>query len=183
MLQNKGYGIRKTRCLNDHLRVVELPQNGKAVNRIKVSVVVTMPPTSNNIYVNIPGGRTKTTEARSWQNRAVKTLIRDAKLGFQNGLNPNKRYLLIMVFYFEQIKNKGWDQFYKRGAKKGQRKAETKWKKIDLSNRVKLAEDTMKIATGVDDSATMAHLLIKEWDPKNPRLVMELIELPEVDNG
>lgn len=142
-----------------------------------------MPPTSNNIYINKRGGgRTKTTEARAWQNRAIKTLIRDAKLGLQDGLDPNKRYCMIMVFYFAQIINKGWDQFYKRGAKKGRRRAETNWKKIDLSNRVKLAEDTMKIAVGVDDCATMVHLLVKEWDPENPRLVMELIELPEVIN-
>lgn len=154
------------------------------MKRQKISVVLPMPPTSNNIYANKPGGgRTKTTHARSWQNRAVKSIIRDAKLGFQDGLDPNKRYLLILVFYFDQIINKGWGQFYKKGKKKGQMKVETKWKKIDLSNRIKLAEDTMKIASGVDDCATMALLLLKECDPENPRLVMELIELPEVGDG
>ena len=139
-----------------------------------------MPPTSNNIYFNrAGGGRTKTAEARSWQTRAVKKIMEDSNLGFEKNLDPEKGYLLVMVFFFDRIINKGWTQYFSKGPKKGQRKVDSKWKKIDLTNRVKLAEDTMKDATGVDDSATMATMLIKECDPKNPRLVMELVELPE----
>lgn len=151
--------------------------------RKNITVVLPMPPTSNNIYVNrYSGGRVKTTLARSWQTKAVKSIVREANLGFQDGLDPNKQYLLIMVFYFDKIVNKGWNEFWKQGKKAGHRKSNTKWRKIDLSNRVKLAEDAMKTASGIDDSATMIHLLVKKCDPDNPRLVMQLLELKESDD-
>lgn len=157
----------------------QLNADGKenSVNNKTVKVTLTMPPSSNHIYINKSGGRIKTAEARAWQNKAVREIIEQAKLGFQENLDQNKQYALLMTFYFKQIINKGWGEIYKKGDKKGQRKSQNKWKRVDLSNRVKLAEDAMKIATGVDDSSTMASILIKTCDPQNPRLYMELIEL------
>lgn len=144
----------------------------------KVEGTLTMPPTSNNIYIKRPGGgRMLSSEARTWRTRSVKELTRQANLGFLKALDPNQMYFLVLHFYFERVINKGWNEFYTRGIKKGQRKAETKWKKIDTSNRVKLAEDTVKIVTGVDDCATFFHVLIKDCDPENPRLEITLAEV------
>lgn len=146
----------------------------------KISATLEMPPTSNNIYANRGGGgRVKTTEARSWQNRAVKEIMRQSKLGIQDEFDPTRMYWLDLHFFFEEVVNKGWDEFYARGPKKGQRKAETKWKKIDLGNRLKLLEDTVKIAVGVDDSSTFVLHLTKDCDPTNPRVLVSLYSMPE----
>lgn len=146
----------------------------------KLQVALPMPPTSNHIYINQRGGgRVKTNEARSWQNRAVKEIMRSTGLAMQTGFDPTCRYWLDLCFYFEEVTNKGWSEFYTRGPKKGLRKAETKWKKIDLSNRLKLLEDTLKIAVGVDDSATFVLHLIKECDPERPRVEVSLFSITE----
>ena len=146
----------------------------------KISATLAMPPTSNNIYANRGGGgRVKTTEARSWQNRAIKEIMRQSKLGIQTAFDPTRMYWLDLHFFFEEVINKGWNEFYTRGPKKGQRKADTKWKKIDLGNRLKLLEDTVKSAVGVDDSATFVLHLTKDCDPSNPRVVVELYSMPE----
>lgn len=144
----------------------------------KLRVVLPMPPTSNNIYADKGGGgRVKTTEARSWQIRAVKEIMRQARLGIQDQFDEEKMYWLDLHFFFDQVVNKGWSEFYSRGKKKGQRKAETKWKKIDLGNRLKLLEDTVKNVTGVDDSATFVLHLTKDLDPSNPRVEVRLYEM------
>jgi Holliday junction resolvase RusA-like endonuclease len=148
----------------------------------KVIIAMELPPTSNNIYFNVRGkGRRLTTEARSWKKKAIGRIVREAGLGFQNAFDENARYWLELAFFFESIVNKGWDEFYVRGPKKGQRKAKTKWVKMDISNRVKLVEDAVKAATGVDDSATFVHILAKDVDKKNPRVEITFLQMAEDD--
>jgi Holliday junction resolvase RusA-like endonuclease len=147
--------------------------------RYKISATLPLPPTSNNIYINRrEGGRVKSTEARSWQNRAVKEIVRQSGLTVQDEFDPTRMYWLDLHFYFKEVINKGWNEYYKRGGKKGQRKAENKWKKIDLGNRLKLLEDTVKIAVGVDDSATFVLHLIKDCDSENPRVEVQMFSMP-----
>ncbi|HSG27113.1 MAG TPA: hypothetical protein VLA34_01445, partial [Candidatus Krumholzibacterium sp.] len=109
----------------------------------------------------------------------VKEIMRQSKLGIQSEFDPTRMYWLDLHFFFEEVINKGWNEFYTRGAKKGQRKAENKWKKIDLGNRLKLLEDTVKITVGVDDSATFVLHLTKDCDPTAPRVVVALYSMPE----
>lgn len=139
-----------------------------------------LPPTSNNIYADKSGGgRVKTTEARSWQNRAVKEIMRQSGLGIQDEFDEERMYWLDLHFFFEAVVNKGWYERYKRGPKKGRRKAGSKWKKIDLGNRLKLLEDTIKNSVGVDDSATFVLHLTKDCDPGNPRVEVQLYTMAE----
>ena len=147
-----------------------------------VKVTLEMPPTSNHIYTKAPGGgRMLTRLARSWKKKAVGHMVRDSGLGFQDGLDPNKRYWVEFVFFFEAVENKGWNEFYKKGEKEGQRKAAMRWKKIDLSNRVKLLEDSVQEAVGVDDSATFAQVLQKNVDERDPRVEVSMFQLEEED--
>jgi hypothetical protein len=145
----------------------------------RVSAVLEMPPTSNNIYTTSGKKRIKTTHARSWQNRAVKEIMRQSGLGIQDEFDPNRMYWLDLHFFFDVVINKGWNERWSRGKKKGQRKAETKWKKIDLGNRLKLLEDTVKRAVGVDDCATFVLHLTKDCDPRHPRVRVEMYSMPE----
>ena len=145
----------------------------------KISTTLPMPPTSNNIYTSCGNKRIKTTEARSWQNRAVKEIMRQSGLGIQSAFDPERMYWLDLHFFFQAVINKGWNELYKKGVKSGQRKAENKWKKIDLGNRLKLLEDAVKNAVGVDDCATFVLHLTKDCDPENPRVVVEMYSMPE----
>lgn len=111
-------------------------------------------------------------EARAWKRRATGEIVRQSKMAFRAAgqFDPNKKWLLRMHFFFETVTNKGYFEFYKRGKKEGQRKAKNRWKKMDNTNRIKLAEDAMRDATGIDDSATFVHVLVKDEDRERPRV-------------
>jgi hypothetical protein len=63
----------------------------------------------------------------------------------------NKPYFCPMRFYFEAIENKGW----------AAGKAENRYKRVDASNRIKILEDSLAAAGGVDDSQFMAPFAMK----------------------
>ena len=132
------------------------------MKRYKISATLPLPPTSNNIYVSHGRRRIKTTEARSWQNKAVKEILRQSDLGIQDEFDPDRMYRLDLHFFFAAVVNKGWDE---------------RW--IDLGNRLKLLEDTVKIAVGVDDCATFVLHLVKDCDPTNPRVDVQMFSMPE----
>lgn len=138
---------------------------------MSVEATLPMPPSSNHIYFNIRGGgRALTGEARSWKKAATTAIINQNRLQFAKALSQELKYELVLHFFFEEIENRGWSERFERGAKAGQRKAETRWKRMDLSNRVKLVEDALKDALNVDDSCTFIHTLIKDHDHENPRV-------------
>jgi len=145
----------------------------------KISAVLQMPPTSNNIYTTVRNRRIKTTEARSWQTRAVKEIMRQSGLSIQDEFDQDRMYRLDLHFYFDRVINKGWSERYLKGPKKGQRKAENKWKKIDLGNRLKLLEDTVRNAVGVDDSSTFILHLVKGCDPGKERVSVQMYSIEE----
>lgn len=139
-----------------------------------------LPPSSNNIYfTKRDGGRTMrilTTEARAWKNKAIREIIRQGKLTLQQDFDPEGLYWMCLHFRFEQIINKGWNQFFVRGKNRGKRKAATKWVKMDNDNRVKLVSDALKNATGVDDSANFAHILLKDCGDPSVEVVLWQLE-------
>lgn len=140
---------------------------------IKIVATLDMPPSSNHIYQNLPGGgRTLSREARTWKRRATGEIVRQAKLGFRaaDQFDHNSRWLLRLHFYFETITNKNYFEFYVKGPKKGQRKGQNRWKRMDLSNRIKIVEDSLKDASGIDDSSTFVQILIKDEDSERPRV-------------
>ena len=143
-----------------------------------------LPPSSNNIYfTRREGGRTMrilTTEARSWKTRAVQEIVKQGKLAIQDKFDPFGLYWLVLHFRFEKVINDKWNEFYVRGPKTGQRKGQLKWVRMDNDNRVKLAADAMRNATGVDDSANFAHILLKDCDPEHPGMEILLYELEDI---
>jgi hypothetical protein len=74
---------------------------------------------------------------------------------------PNKPYLIVMRFHFEQIENKGF----------GTGKAESRYKKFDGGNRTKLLEDALKDAGGIDDSQTLTSIWQKECDVREHTII------------
>lgn len=115
-----------------------------------------LPPSANHAYANIRGTnkRVLTTEGKSFKTRTTVYLAQTypKELTF---FKPDKLYILKFVFFFEQLENAGWPK-----------KALSRYKKIDVSNRLKLLEDALKDAAGIDDSQHMGLILVKKQDLK-----------------
>jgi hypothetical protein len=82
-------------------------------------------------------------------------------------------YELTLAVFLEKIENKGWSN----GA------AENRYAKIDVTNRIKLIEDTVADAVGVDDRHNFRLSLEKHCDPDHPGLYVILTEISEKEIG
>jgi Holliday junction resolvase RusA-like endonuclease len=100
-----------------------------------------LPPSANNAYFNVPrGGRALTKDGRAYKLRVVTHLtqhFRKEMLFFKK----NTPYVLFVRFFFADVENKTYPAV-----------AQTRFKKVDGSNRLKLLEDALKDAAGIDDS-------------------------------
>jgi len=146
-------------------------------------VVPFLPPSSNHIYVNrFKGGRILSTAATQFQLRSMRIIQQEGRAALLR-LQQDVPYQLELIFYFEAVENEGWYEKWSRGEKAGKRKALTRFKKMDLSNRIKLLEDVVAKAIGLDDSHTFRLVIEKKHDPKNPRVEVSLTRLPDAQNG
>ncbi len=113
-----------------------------------------LPPTSNHIYVNGRGGRGRflSKEAEAWKNRFSQQVIAPYLVQMQSFGNtvdkdPSAVLELWMTFFFpkEDILNTTFGQKTKAAAK-------TRYKKMDVQNRIKLVTDAVVKALALDDS-------------------------------
>lgn len=112
-----------------------------------------VPPSSNNAYFNHPrAGRVLSTEGKKFKNETKVQLAKDYRKELQY-FKPNEPYLIVFRLTFLSIHNKTW------GAEK--KAAESRYKKLDATNRIKLLEDVLKDVTGVDDSNTLTFIVQK----------------------
>jgi hypothetical protein len=109
--------------------------------------------------------------------------------------NPELIYRFHIICYFESLENPGWFEFwdsdvhYTKDSKeadprtgkpkhlkgelkhrKGERKATTRYKRIDYDNRIKFLQDCVSSLVGIpDDSQIFVGYQEKRQDPTNPR--------------
>jgi hypothetical protein len=125
------------------------------------------PPSSNHIYFNLPGhGRRLTRLAEVWARRYTAWVgqrhlfsIQSLRDHLEHGgvLNITITVLLLE----EDLLNKGWLSM----TKAGKRKAKSRYKRVDVTNRIKLIEDTTADLLGVKDECNFcvtAQKLISE---------------------
>lgn len=60
---------------------------------------------------------------------------------------------------------KGKDLLYNKGFATG--KAESRYKKLDATNRIKLLEDALAEASGIDDQQNFVFTIVKDWSENN----------------
>lgn len=146
-------------------------RKGKAV----VKIVLPLPPTDNNIYVNTTSTKGKgpkrtirilSDEAKSYKRSTASEI---AEMAIRNSVafRQNVPYLVILRVFFEEIETKGWSTG----------KAENRYKKVDTTNRGKLLIDSVMQAIGVDDHHIFPVIKFKECDPDDPRVESEIYEL------
>ena len=109
-----------------------------------------LPPTVNHAYVNKKtGGRFLSKEGRRFKE-SVAALLR-AKCGAElRGLDENSPYGLGLRFSFPSVENATWPK-----------SAAHRFKKWDVTNRIKLLEDALCAACKLDDSQFLDVVLQK----------------------
>ena len=111
-----------------------------------------IPLSTNHAYDNMRGGGRRLSKAgEKYINETKDTLVRQFRKELMF-LKPDTMYLVCFRFYFKEIENAGW---FKGTAK-------SRYKQIDVSNRVKLLEDCLKNVAGIDDSQNMRVILDKQ---------------------
>jgi Holliday junction resolvase RusA-like endonuclease len=130
-----------------------------------------LPPSSNQIYVQHPTGKGRilSDKARTFKIKAMRAIQKAGRVALLQ-LKQNVPYELALSVFFEAVEVK-------------QSKTGARYKKMDLSNVIKLIEDTVAKAVGVDDCHNFRLRLEKHCDPKNPGIYVTLREIPEEEVG
>lgn len=127
-----------------------------------------LPPTSNKIYFR---GTQLTAKAREYAERFAEQMRQHLHL--INEMDPNALYALHLRFFFFELVNKSWNNMDLPPSKR----AKSRYKKIDLSNRIKLLEDCIRDALAIDDSQTFAASQEKhQCGPGEPERVEILVQ-------
>ena len=125
------------------------------------------PPSANKMYIRTRHGPVLSGEARKFKSKASIQLMQ--QWAFSPKPCMHVAYKLELAFLFPQLENKGW----------ASGKAKTRFKRKDVTNYIKVLEDIIAKATGVDDSCNMEVVVHKLADPDNPRIEVTYTELEE----
>lgn len=137
-------------------------------NYIKM-VYPVIPPTSNHIYIK---GSILRPEARKYAEEFAKFAAQH-HLHEISEMNQNAVFCLRLRFFLDTLVNESWCNPKVPPSKR----AKTRYKRIDLSNRIKLLEDCVRDALDIDDSQTFAAYQEKVQDPANQRVEIEVFEV------
>lgn len=99
-----------------------------------------LPPSSNNAYAIVGRMMVLTSKGRKFKKESTAYLAKAYPMQLAR-IKPNRPLVLYARFHLLNLQNKGWPE-----------KAESRYKKFDASNRVKLLEDVIKEVTAADDS-------------------------------
>lgn len=154
------------------------------------SVCLDLPPSTNKLYRKRSGGGLALSEEAVRYKRVVQRVIGEplnvsCLSRFPTG--PEVRYVLRVVLYFPLLENPGWFEFWEKDTyvtrgktkgqlkgRKGERKAQTRYKVIDYDNRIKFMQDCLVEAIGVNDCQIFRGEQEKKEDPDNPRASIHL---------
>jgi len=137
--------------------------------RVLKMVYGELPPSSNRIYFR---GTILTKESRAFAERFSQVISREY-LPAINQLDPKALYAVHLHFYFETVVNLTYNDPNTPASKR----AKSRYKKFDLTNRVKLLEDCVRDAIAIDDSQTFIAAQEKHMDPLNPRVEIFIHEV------
>ncbi len=121
--------------------------------------VPSIPISSNKAYAKRrgSGARVLTKVGKKYKNE-TKTYIARNYPDQLHFFKPDVPYVGVVEFVF-----KGRDHLYCKSWGNEKNAAESRYKVLDVSNRLKLLEDALAAATGIDDKHNFALLLSKTW--------------------
>jgi Holliday junction resolvase RusA-like endonuclease len=132
-----------------------------SVNHALGSLITTienipMPPSVNSLYFTNKGRRTLSSEGRQYKDM-IHGLVATKCRELATVSLENVRLAISYDFYFNNVETKSWLK----------KKSATRFRKIDISNRVKVLEDGVSESLGIDDSQFMNILLTKNETDKD----------------
>lgn len=135
-----------------------------------------LPPSSNKLYWGNANNRRLTSGAKKYAESFSYHVTRN-HLSELQVFDNSKAYALHLRFYFPTLINANfYDSKPARKNKAGAVVEKTRFKKMDLSNRIKLLEDCIRDVLGVDDSHTFASSQEKHHSPVHgPRGAVEIL--------
>ena len=130
----------------------------------KLSLEFPMPISTNKAYVTTRSGRRILSSKGKVYKQQVKDII-GQKLALSPNIVPEGPLHLKILLLFLEVENKGWSTG----------KAKNRYKKIDVSNRVKLLEDAICESLGIDDSMFFSLTVRKRRSPDAKEYVKVII--------
>lgn len=133
------------------------------------------PPSTNKAFFSRHGRLHLSDEGKAFKENVKAHIIQNYARQIRD-FKKNVPYLLYLrVIFAEGLENAGWPK-----------KCQTRYKKMDATNRIKLVEDAVRDALGVDDSQFLgvvvektgpkfgdqdpkSHLIVFLWDLENER--------------
>ena len=138
-----------------------------------------MPPSVNKLYTRTRhGGRALTKEAHRFREHVKKVVSRNlAEVSMFPSEDQELTYGVDFTFWFSELENPGWfksfprDSFYQKDSKAkgadgkpkhkkgelkhrmGERMAKTRYKQIDVDNRLKFIQDCLVECLGIPDDS------------------------------
>lgn len=117
-----------------------------------------LPPSVNDLYKPVIKNagfkriaiQTLSTEGRKFKEEATAYLAKSCQPQMK-WFKPNCSYVLFALFGIPTLLNKGWPKT-----------AKTRYKRVDVSNRVKVLEDVIAEASAIDDSNYMMSVCRKQ---------------------
>lgn len=149
---------------------------GSRKGKAFLEIVLTLPPTDNNIYFNATSSkkgykqsiRVLTNEAKKYK-RSAAMAVAELAIYDQVEFKKDVPYLCVIKVFFENTENKGWPE---GGAK-------TRYKRVDTTNRNKLLIDSIMEALGIDDSHIFPVIKFKRADHDDPRVEVGVYEMTD----
>ena len=136
---------------------------------------IPLPPTVNKAYKNIgKGRRALTTEGKSFKRRLIDSVIPRFSVDplAKDLIQDNVALDVSITLHLHNIENKGWPK-----------KCKTRYKRIDISNRIKLLEDALFDCFGVDDCNVFRLTVAKEGVETTPPRSYVSVEIRRFDDG
>lgn len=117
--------------------------------------IPSIPPSSNNAYSNIRGTnkRVLSKDGKAYKIETMAHLVRAFPREMAK-FKKNVPYLMMVRFWIVGVETKGFPKT-----------AENRFSRLDTGNRLKLLEDSLKDACGIDDSQNVTLLLQKIHPP------------------
>ncbi len=132
----------------------DLPPVGVGRSILRVRFDLPLPPSINSQYSTVNGRRVLSAEARRWKKVALGKLAGLFEPVFQR--QASEGYLALFIDYF----------------------FETPLRR-DLDGGLKITQDVICEALGVDDRRVVDIHLVKRIDPLRPRMAVEIEALPD----
>jgi Holliday junction resolvase RusA-like endonuclease len=156
--------------------------------RDEIELTFELPPSTNKLYIKRRGGGLAPSDiAKKFKSGVQKVAARNVALISSMTVGDELVYQFELILYFEKLENPKWfekwtkDTYFVRGKNKGQlkgrageRKAATRYKRIDYDNRIKYLQDRVAEILGIDDSQIFRGLAEKRESPHNPRAVVRI---------